>query len=238
MVEIFKNTLKDANILVMSTKREFDNDTFWILQQLKRSSRGTGVELEKGKLLGLSGSEAPPLDAQFKILYELKSLGVISIELLPMSHSDFLTGKIYDHGEPTDKFLYITILPKFDQIYGDFRKVADSLRSEEPNIIKIYLSQGAFEIRFGEKRYKPTETYKRFLNEMFQFFKSNDYKISGKQFRLEIDATNRKSSLNKYKAKLRNINRQLSDKEIPIQIDLNSDCILPKISDSIKIEYF
>src|SRR4051812_32198549 len=113
-------------------KIEYDRDTCWVLEQLKREDRGSDISLPKEELLG-SGSQVPSNRIQLKILRELEVLGAVSLQDSPISMEHLGTAKGYlGINNPSDSFLFVSLLhPKFDKIYAEKPQDRSTLKGDQ-----------------------------------------------------------------------------------------------------------
>jgi len=114
---------------------------------------------------------------------------------------------------------------------SDFNKLNSLISGAEDELttVEFYYSQKAPQIICGDKKYKPQDKHKDLLIKIGFHFSDPDPLVIGKPFKPDLggDSLTQRKIHQDFKHKvLRNINRQLSAKEIPIRLDFNNGNLL------------
>ncbi|MBU2539564.1 hypothetical protein KJ786_00150 [Patescibacteria group bacterium] len=113
----------------MTPEEKFNQKMWWLLQQIKEADLLRSPE-EPFEFLIQQQKDAPPKDDQRKLVYKLENLKAIKISKQFTYIDSGLTKVIFKENasESEANGFHLKILPKFDEVYGEFREKAELLK--------------------------------------------------------------------------------------------------------------
>jgi hypothetical protein len=222
----------------MTIKEEANKEILWVLRRIQKLIHITpeseyiefAIDFEKN-------ADTPLPDNQRKALRKIQEIGVIKIKR-EVTVSPILDSPLFynAYGINPKKFYLEVIQHQFEELLEKYEMLA----SQPSNTVEFHYSQKIVSINYGGERYVPrSQEIKRILTEIARHY--GDPERSKKPYRAKslFDDFEYQKQVKKLRdTHLPNINRQLSQKGIPLAFSVVGEGIMiKKDSPDIKIEF-